>query len=83
MAKISVKSYSFVVGVLVLLMTMSSSDVECRTLYSTPSKSKTGGDSSIGISTKWGKTSCGGLRVRMRELAYKLASGPSKRGPGH
>ncbi|KAL4566198.1 hypothetical protein LXL04_030309 [Taraxacum kok-saghyz] len=25
----------------------------------------------------------GNLRMRMRNLEYKLASGPSKRGPGH
>ncbi|KAI3504883.1 hypothetical protein L1887_26651 [Cichorium endivia] len=91
-----IKIFSFAIGIAILLLTTQFGAVNCRsTLRATQLTSNrvAAGFEQIQEAESIGKT---GLRVsssdkkkgssfrwRVKEMAPKLASGPSKRGPGH
>ncbi|KAK1436609.1 hypothetical protein QVD17_02391 [Tagetes erecta] len=75
----------FAFGIIFLLITAHFSAVHCRNLRpraaATVSELKeTGGEMVEFIVSSSNNTD---RRMKMRSIAYKLASGPSKRGPGH
>lgn len=81
----------FVIGIIIVLLTTQVGVVDCRMLPST-SQLMTGtstvdtmitrlaGREQVQLGKLMGKSE---VRWRVKELAHKLASGPSKRGPGH
>ncbi|KAK9073409.1 hypothetical protein SSX86_007733 [Deinandra increscens subsp. villosa] len=87
----------FAFGVIFLLMTTHSSQVHCRileakvittttTIAATECKQSGGEMLEFMISSTRNTSdvnSSDNRRLKMRSLGYKLASGPSKRGPGH
>ncbi|KAL6317885.1 hypothetical protein AAG906_030639 [Vitis piasezkii] len=83
----SVKSLWFVLAVLVLVVSTQSSFVHCRALRSTVDVAAAAaiqGDESVGVANSSAVSSNNSSkRSSVRSLTYKLASGPSKRGPGH
>ncbi|CAH1454263.1 unnamed protein product [Lactuca virosa] len=88
---ISLNSLCFVIGIIIFSMTTQLTGVDCRALCSTqliPATRIERVDEAEDTTTEsrlssFSITRCSSLRSRMRNLGYKLASGPSKRGPGH
>ncbi|KAK9080165.1 hypothetical protein SSX86_001840 [Deinandra increscens subsp. villosa] len=78
------KTLRFVISLLILLSPTQVGVVDCRTLSSPQVMSRTA--VSVSITTVTGCSEKVQPEVRWRvkeELAHKMASGPSKRGPGH
>lgn len=85
----ALRNYSFAFGIIFLLMSTHFSAVHSRYLHPKAAKTVTltatefkesGGEMVEFIVTSTNNTD---RRMKMRSIAYKLASGPSKRGPGH
>lgn len=87
------REYCFVFGIIVLLMTTNFSTVHCRHLQpkvdtiATTECNQIGDDMAEFNVSSTNHTSdvnnSSNKMLKMKSLAYKLASGPSKRGPGH
>ncbi|KAK9050237.1 hypothetical protein SSX86_030793 [Deinandra increscens subsp. villosa] len=78
------KTLRFVISLLILLCTTHVGVVECRTLSSPQVMSRTAVVVSITTVTGCSEKVQSEVRWRVKEeLAHKMASGPSKRGPGH
>ncbi|KAL7596481.1 hypothetical protein Lser_V15G31147 [Lactuca serriola] len=89
---ISLNSLCFVIGIIIFSMTTQLSGVDCRALSSTQlitaarieRVNEAEDTTSESRFSSFSITRGSSLRSRMiRNLGYKLASGPSKRGPGH
>ncbi|KAI3689033.1 hypothetical protein L2E82_46981 [Cichorium intybus] len=90
----SLKSLCFVIGIIIFLFTTEINVVDCRALRSTQLITvavPVTGLEKVYEAEDTGKTEymvssfnlmSGSSVKKMRNLAYKLASGPSKRGPG-
>ncbi|XP_059636955.1 uncharacterized protein LOC132279050 [Cornus florida] len=85
------KSLCLVLGIVLLVMSTQFSAVNCRALRSTVDTAVMAGCGDEATGASMGTTpfavasnnsSSGAFEV-VRKLAFKLASGPSKRGPGH
>ncbi|KAM1118888.1 hypothetical protein ACFX2I_043151 [Malus domestica] len=88
-----------VVGLMVLIVSSQFAQVDCRTLKSTASNNATttsggckggdgaeeaaGGMANFAVSSNYNSSSRTDRRPSMKSLALRLASGPSKKGPGH
>ncbi|KAF9687531.1 hypothetical protein SADUNF_Sadunf02G0103200 [Salix dunnii] len=86
----SVKSLWFVLGLIMLVVSTEMGAVHCRPLRSTNStiiapgcQQVDGTRESMGVASFVVSSSISGSRLSARSLIFKLASGPSKRGPGH
>ncbi|KAJ6391208.1 hypothetical protein OIU77_025236 [Salix suchowensis] len=83
----SVKSLWFVLGLIMLVVSTEMGAVHCRPLRSTNSTIIAAGcqqvDGSMGMASFVASSNSSSSRSSVRSLMFKLASGPSKRGPGH
>ncbi|KAJ9566881.1 hypothetical protein OSB04_002847 [Centaurea solstitialis] len=76
----------FVTGIIILSMITKFNAVDCRALRCTQLNTNTinASTAAASIITSFNNTtSVRNLGLRMRDLSYKLASGPSRRGAGH
>lgn len=89
---ISMKTLWLVLGLMVLVVTAEFGKAECRALRSTAKNAGNGGCEEADDDGKMvGMTSLAAVssnnsssnRPLARSLAFRLASGPSKKGPGH
>ncbi|CAK7347481.1 unnamed protein product [Dovyalis caffra] len=86
----SVKSLWFVLGLIILVLSPEIRVVHCRALRSSTSTITTTGSEqvdatkeSMGMASFVVSSNNSSSRSSVRSLMFKLASGPSKRGPGH
>ncbi|KAJ6730120.1 hypothetical protein OIU85_020962 [Salix viminalis] len=83
----SVKSLWFVLGLIMLVVSTEMGAVHCRPLRSANSTNIAAGcqqsDGSMGVASFVVSSNNSSSRSSVRSLMFKLASGPSKRGPGH
>ncbi|KAL9385995.1 hypothetical protein Peur_023005 [Populus x canadensis] len=86
----SMKSLWFALGLMLLVVSTEMRVVHCRALRSTSSTITTtgyqqvdGAQESKGVASFVVSSNNSGGRPSLRSLMFKLASGPSKRGPGH
>ncbi|KAM7517024.1 hypothetical protein LguiA_006607 [Lonicera macranthoides] len=92
--KTSMKSLLLVLGIVIMVMGSQFNVVECRALRSTSiaggcDQQLEGAELTVGVTTQFAAASDAANTSRsssselVRSLEFKLASGPSKRGPGH
>ncbi|KAJ6872091.1 hypothetical protein NC651_031254 [Populus alba x Populus x berolinensis] len=86
----SMKSLWFALGLMLLVVSTEMRVVHCRALRSTSSSITTtgyqqvdGAQESKGVASFVVSSKNSSGRPSLRSLMFKLASGPSKRGPGH
>ncbi|KAL9396542.1 hypothetical protein Peur_010795 [Populus x canadensis] len=86
----SEKSLWFVLGLIILVVSTEMSAVHCRPLRSTNStviaagcQQVDGTRGSMGMASFVVSSNNSNSRPSVRSLMFKMASGPSKRGPGH
>ncbi|CAH1454264.1 unnamed protein product [Lactuca virosa] len=82
----SVKMLCYLIGLIIFLSTTQLGAVDSRALRPTRVNISNGANRDEGIEFRVSssiKTKGGGLPLRKMESAFTLASGPSKRGPGH
>ncbi|KAH7523687.1 uncharacterized protein LOC132803728 [Ziziphus jujuba] len=86
----SMKALWIVLGLMLLIVTAQFGQADCRALRSTTMNSGNAGCQQVGDGEVVGMASfavssnnSSSDRPLARSLAFRLASGPSKRGPGH
>ncbi|KAJ4701686.1 Transmembrane protein [Melia azedarach] len=74
----------FLLGLMILMMSTQFSSGDCRVFRPTTNDSTTtAGAESVGMTSFPVSSNNSNSRSSTKNLAFTLASGPSKRGPGH